>query len=538
MVTVRRTRHQGREPAGCRHGTRIAAALALLLLLLPHAGLRAQALPSLFERLGDTIDPYEREYFGLFPGLEGFTSASLLVEGDRLRFVVHRSAGAADSSIELSHRQALLLERLVDKYESILQTYPAAEDDTPDDPDRQGFELRFGPLLQGGMLRLRRVSENDVPRVTILLRNGETLRGSMLFVRDCMLALRTADGPFSWRSADSGIVMLRISRIEAVTVSTRMPFGRYAATGFFFGMGLTMLAASAYWEELGDRYALDLDVGDLRTLLGVTIAGGFIPSMVFTGILAVAFPTPVDWSAAAVLPAWKDTVASKRFFACTGLPPPEWSPGSAHLARAAAAGAAITASPVMDDIAGTASSSMPARRGFPVVWSIAADFGVNYYGSYNRDVGAFGGVSLAAELPLLERSDGTASLVFQPRAGLGLTYLYGEASLRVPISRRLSLLAGRVSLLAGLSGRWQEEDFGYYCWPSLHAAIEQDSFLDYLFWHGGMRFEYERSYLELRVGAPVNRIVVTSSDGGNLEWCWVPRPLGFVSAQLSLGWRL
>jgi hypothetical protein len=529
---------------------RHAAALALFMFLLSAAGLCAQSFRPLQERLGDVVDAGEREYFGLFPGLEGFSSASLLAEGDSLRFVVRRSPGdvripargaedesdapasataGADSSIALSRREAMLLQRLVDSYESILQDYPAARDDIPGNPDRQELELRFGPLLQRGVLRLRSTAMNDVPRVALHLRNGGTVRGRMLFLGDDALAVRVAGLPYHWRSADSGIVLLPIGDIAGLTLSVPSRFKDHLGTGAFISMGLIMLVLSNISESgshmSGGEYPL---VDRPGLLLGIATVGGIFPSMLLAGILAAATSNPVEWTVDAMQSVWMSPADSKHYFACTGLPPPEWSEDSGRLDRALAAGASLAA-PAGGAADETVSSSPSVGRRVAAVWSITADAGMNYYSSHNREAGAFGGASVAADLPLVAGDDGSPVLALLPRAGLGAWYLYGEASLRLPLSRR-------VSLLAGLAVKWMDEYFVSYC--SLHPDIVQNGLPDYLFWHGGFRVEFTRSYLELRVGAPVNRIVVTSSDAGGTAWCWVPRPLGFVSAQLSLGWRL
>ncbi len=68
-------------------------------------------------RTGPTIDAYERLYFGLFPDIPTFDSARVALETDSsLTFLITRT-GATDTTVRITHAQAIQLRQVLDTYE-------------------------------------------------------------------------------------------------------------------------------------------------------------------------------------------------------------------------------------------------------------------------------------------------------------------------------------------------------------------------------------------------------------------------------------
>ena len=97
---------------------------ALLLITITHilcASLIAQPdTLVLSERIGPTIEPYEREYFGLFPRIEGFVVGTICKHSTDSVLIQSRSSELGENrSWVLPYRDFRRLQWVIDNYDSL-----------------------------------------------------------------------------------------------------------------------------------------------------------------------------------------------------------------------------------------------------------------------------------------------------------------------------------------------------------------------------------------------------------------------------------
>lgn len=189
---------------------------AALLLALAPAAAQAQlgsddapgpdepSVVVLSERLGTVIDAHERAYFGLFPGVEGFTEARAFAgEADSVRVVIAR-AQAADSVVVLARPVARALGRFVETFEQhrTARVHPAW--------------AVVSAYVQGNV---RVPYVHSYGRLRAFVENG-SYAGHPVYVSDSLVVLSREGRPgFDWRSFEGDGYVVRVDEIERVQLN-------------------------------------------------------------------------------------------------------------------------------------------------------------------------------------------------------------------------------------------------------------------------------------------------------------------------------
>ncbi len=131
--------------------------------------------------VGNTIDREEREYFNLFPGVEGFDSALVSLRNDSILFQVARS-NMPDTVIKVDPTLTDVLRSYIERFEFIFDSrYPENDEQLK----KCGLLiLACRKLRDAGLVRLGEVVQQDVPEVTVVLKDSTGISGRVLAYRD------------------------------------------------------------------------------------------------------------------------------------------------------------------------------------------------------------------------------------------------------------------------------------------------------------------------------------------------------------------
>jgi hypothetical protein len=510
------------------------ASAAALLLLLPAAGAEAQAQAPrpLLQRLGGTLDSSERAYFGFFPMLSGFSSASLLAEGDSLRFVVRRPAGGTgtDTAIALSPEETGMLETLIDDYESFVREYPEAMDEsTAAGWTRDEKDGRVLPLIERGILRLHRVAPDDRPLVRVRTADRRVHDGRLLAYTDSALLLFDDGGRFHWRNPDEDVIVILYRNIR--TLARRVPGSFWS--GALPGAAVATIIASILFSDLSGcgTYSCDIGFPSPGILLLASAAAGGLPGALLAGLVTSGSRDDVAFPGTSLPSAWDANPAIvDSLFILARRSPPEWT--SRHAFRAG-----ISGGPRADTSAAGNLPPAPAappddvwNQRSPIPW-IAVDYAMHYYDIWERALGVTAGISLGADIPLIHAGGSRPLLSLRAVVGTGMSYSYGELSLLATIAGAL-FVSGSI---ADLSMR-EHEFAGDRRWPT-DVYIDRDGLAKRLFGYCGLGVRFARSFLELRAGVPFSPVLVTHNlypYSGEPE----NERRSFVSVLVRYGWRM
>lgn len=189
---------------------------ALVLALLLPASLHAQTAPvaspaeRIVARTGATVSPEARRYFGLVPDAPPGTAVDVASRPDGGLALTLRPPAEAATTRTLSPELAEDLARYVDRYEELYW----------DERDDSDVTWELGPSLT----RLRREGlavpatlKREVPFTYVVrLRNGDAVRGRVLYADESVVALWTGNGPYRWDALD-GVALVPMSGIETAS---------------------------------------------------------------------------------------------------------------------------------------------------------------------------------------------------------------------------------------------------------------------------------------------------------------------------------
>lgn len=206
----------------------VGTALLCVAVAAPAAAQFTSAPFVFSERVGSTIEPEERDYFGLLPAVEGFASARAYLVSDSLEIVVARAV-ASDTTVMMARATAEALGRFIETFEQA----------------RTAF---YNPNWQhvASFVRADVPVPYVEPRWDVALDVGaQRYRGAVLMATDSLVLIQAAPEPYDWRGRDA--LALRTLDIERVEFGPR-GWERYRAVAPLAagGMGAALGAIGAY----------------------------------------------------------------------------------------------------------------------------------------------------------------------------------------------------------------------------------------------------------------------------------------------------
>ncbi len=157
-------------------------------------------------RIGAEIDAYEREYFGLFPDIDGFKSAMIFQLSDgqwEFQIAMEYEGEEKDTTVIISYERAWALCDFIENYEDTLLTKPVPN----------GEKTKFAT------------------------KNDTSYYGMILGILDTVLIAWGSSDPYNWRHVDSLALVFHYYDIDAIIIEKKGKSLEYALYGCW-GMGL------------------------------------------------------------------------------------------------------------------------------------------------------------------------------------------------------------------------------------------------------------------------------------------------------------
>ena len=225
-------------------------------------------------RVGVEIDRSEREYFGLFPSIEGFVLAKSSVLSDSLvKFVVTRSLNGvnSDTSFSISPTVVQILAGFIENFESVRRNENVVN-----------WNLFAGLASSGPAIESKL---NDVVEITIETFTGDELHGILLFAGDSSVFLWQSKDEYNRHTLQFIGKSVPYSNIKNIQIVREGKFWSGFGQGFLYG-GLTGAAIAGVSLAAGaEGYAL-LVILPLPISLGLLVAfhAGFIAAILSNDI--------------------------------------------------------------------------------------------------------------------------------------------------------------------------------------------------------------------------------------------------------------
>lgn len=218
---------------------------------------------ALSPRVGLEIDSAEREYFGLFPTIEGFVSAKALMRPDHhveITVTRMRDGVSADVVIIIDSIQASHLSSFIDGFELSREA------------DRTVNWKLVDQLAAPWPAINEKMGEGST--VAIQLTNGKWLHGKLLHAGDSAVVLWKSEERFNWHALKWSGVAARYSDIEKINFTRSGKFHAGAAVGALVGAFLG-IAVNVSMAPNRSSYVRDDDVSGIPLVI-VGAAAGFL----------------------------------------------------------------------------------------------------------------------------------------------------------------------------------------------------------------------------------------------------------------------
>lgn len=190
-------------------------------------------------RLGEIIDQKEREYFGLFPTIDGFVSATAFLEPDRqVKFSIVKAEHGVTTDTTFIIRPTVI---------SYLVTYIDNYETTRDGTHRVSWDFLEGLAASSPVI------ENKVGKgieTTIMTLGGEQLHGKLLYADDSSLMLWQSSQEFNWQRVPASAKAVPPSEVNIIVLER--------SGNFWPGIGFGALTAAV----LAATYGLVISGGE------------------------------------------------------------------------------------------------------------------------------------------------------------------------------------------------------------------------------------------------------------------------------------
>lgn len=255
-----------------RRGPLVLLVTAALVLtgILPAWAIEEARPYAVSDRIGSEIDTDERDYFGLFPGLEGFTIARTRksANGDVVIYLSREGSGG-DSTIVVDAHVEPELRRYIEELESILRGDSNAR-----------WDLLFDLAAQPD-IRLKQHGK----RAKVTIGDGVEIWGELLFASNDVLLLWQGDKPFAWQDRWEGIRAIAPCDIKRIGIRTGTGFwkglGYGAGGGFLLGLGAMSWVDKA---DEDDEDHVDFTIRQYATVMGITTGVGLVGGAIYGAV--------------------------------------------------------------------------------------------------------------------------------------------------------------------------------------------------------------------------------------------------------------
>jgi len=190
-------------------------AAVMLTLACPQGVVVAQDVASavLSERVGNTIDTYERRYFSLLPGVKGFDSAVVSPRNDALLFRVARY-NMPDTVIKVNPALTGIFRSYIEDFELLFDTrYP----ENREEMQKRGLLVNQCLKLQSaGLVRFRESIQQEAPEVTVVLADSTGIPGRILALRNSALMIWRTGKAYRWKDLSSSLAVVSMKDVKGI----------------------------------------------------------------------------------------------------------------------------------------------------------------------------------------------------------------------------------------------------------------------------------------------------------------------------------
>ena len=484
-------------------------AAVILALACPQGVVVAQdvAPAVLSERVGNTIDTYERRYFSLFPGVKGFDSAIVSLRNDSLLFRVARY-NMPDTVITVDPALTGIFRSYIEDFELLFDTrYP----DSREEMQKRGLLVNQCLKLQSaGLVRFRETAQRDVPEVTVVLADSTGIRGRILAFRDSALMIWRTGKAYRWKDLASSLAIVSMKDVKGIIRTGPGSF----ATGFFAGWWVTFILMSTELSSRVDAH----NSADEYMGAGMIIITSFLASTVVG--LTSGLVTLVAERGDRFYPGSKPEDYKTLSLFSSNLPP--------ELRRYAGMplnDMTLPSEPVRKKVLASKQRKYLLPRGM----TFRIDYGMNFYYAGSRELGVWVGASVAHDIPVWLLNDRGTVFSFRPRLGLGNKYALVEAAGKISFPNN-------VYILGGISYQPLSEDFGRYDFD-LYDHLEQNDIRQSTFFVAGIGIDLGNSILEVQFRSLWKPAIVTTVPPITYYSPVVPAPRRYNALSFSYGFR-
>lgn len=207
---------------------------ALFLCFINNWVLAQDTLP----RIGSTIDSLEREYFGLFPTIPGFTEAKANMSDSGISFQVRYffQQKSRDTVFSLQQLGKAELIRLIDNFETVADVEPP-------------IDYKKIQPVGNAEITYPRYNLGSGSVSTFVTHDNRINRMQLLYAADSALLLLHVDSVYRWRSINSA-QLLRMKDIRRITNNDYWWGGWVVGAGLAIN-GMLQLQEKPSWDFLG-----------------------------------------------------------------------------------------------------------------------------------------------------------------------------------------------------------------------------------------------------------------------------------------------
>lgn len=227
----------------------------LLAILIFISALNCFSQNAISPRIGNEIDKYEREYFGLFPSLKFFISASLFATTDSTILLSIRQSKPSnypDTVIVIPKKVADNLAQYIENFE--YYRYPESN-------------VNWSKLGKLAIISNAHLSyAKKVKPLRIVAKDNRFYDGIILYVNDNLLVIQDGGTEFNWEKVKTNTYILKISQINYLTIKNYPNYLLGSALGAVALSFLTALSSNSDKPDVKQEYRIG----------GAALLGGFI----------------------------------------------------------------------------------------------------------------------------------------------------------------------------------------------------------------------------------------------------------------------
>lgn len=233
-----------------------------LVILILISTLNCFSQNAISPRIGNEIDKYEREYFGLFPVIKGFHFAVTSSGQDgslEVKITRKIDGNLSDSSYQISKKTVGNLAIYIEEFEFCRRGERIVD-----------WNLLAGHAAENVPLFNR---ENSASNYEIVLREREKLESSILYANDSAIVIWKSNLPFNWRNFENNTRLINCKDIVKLNILRTGNFWPGVGYGALIGAVGSIAAISGNRGNSSLDGSLDGFFVSLFITLGAEIGG-------------------------------------------------------------------------------------------------------------------------------------------------------------------------------------------------------------------------------------------------------------------------